>query len=78
MSTISSGRALPRLHELARTVIRPAQRILSGQLLAAVVREYRAQGCIERVAALDDRMLRDIGLGQGEIEHVVRNGRQAA
>ena len=78
MSTISSGRALPRLHALVRIVIRPAHRIVPGQLLAAAVQEYHVQCCIKHVAALDDRMLRDIGLGRGEIEHVVRNGRQAA
>ncbi len=81
MATISIGRALPRPYELVRSVVRPAQRVFPGQLLAAVVREYRqeyqVQCDIERVTALDDRLLRDIGLSRGEIEHVVRDGRQA-
>jgi len=30
---------------------------------------------IKRLSAMDDRMLRDIGISRGDIEHAVRHGR---
>jgi uncharacterized protein YjiS (DUF1127 family) len=42
---------------------------------AAISRWHRLRRDAWRLMALDDRMLRDIGLGRGEIEHAVRGGR---
>ena len=42
---------------------------------AAVSRWRRLRREARRLMAFDDRMLRDIGLGRGEIERAVRGGR---
>jgi uncharacterized protein YjiS (DUF1127 family) len=44
-------------------------------LFAAVMREIRLRRAMREVAALDDAMLQDIGLGPGSIEDAVRHGR---
>jgi uncharacterized protein YjiS (DUF1127 family) len=50
----------------------------SGRLVAALARELAARRAMRSLASLDDRMLRDIGLDRGQIDHAVRRGRQAA
>jgi uncharacterized protein YjiS (DUF1127 family) len=42
---------------------------------AAVARWHRPRRDTRRLMALDDRMLRDVGLGRGEVERAVRGGR---
>ena len=42
---------------------------------AAVSRWHRLRREARRLMALDDRMLRDVGLGRGEIKRAVRGGR---
>ena len=42
---------------------------------AAVARWHRLRRDTRRLMALDDRMLRDVGLGRGEVERAVRGGR---
>jgi uncharacterized protein YjiS (DUF1127 family) len=44
-------------------------------LVAALGRKYRARRAVHELMALDDRMLRDVGLGRAEIEHAVQSGR---
>src|SRR5262245_48012981 len=58
---------------------------LSGSLMAGarwlaaeLAKELAARRAIYDLASLDDRMLRDIGLERGQIDHAVRQGRQAA
>src|SRR5262249_30697273 len=43
-------------------------------LIAAIAAELRIRGDIQQAAAMDDRMLKDIGLGRCEIEYRVRYG----
>jgi uncharacterized protein YjiS (DUF1127 family) len=42
---------------------------------AAVARWHRLRRDSRRLVALSDRMLRDVGLGRGEVERAVRAGR---
>jgi uncharacterized protein YjiS (DUF1127 family) len=42
---------------------------------AAVARWHRLRHDTRRLMALDDRLLRDVGLGRGEVERAVRGGR---
>jgi uncharacterized protein YjiS (DUF1127 family) len=42
---------------------------------AAVSRWHRLRQDARRLMALDDRMLRDVGLSRGEVERAVRGGR---
>jgi uncharacterized protein YjiS (DUF1127 family) len=51
--------------------------LLAGiaHVTAAVVAEYRVRRAARHLMRLDDLMLRDIGIGRGEIEHSVRVGR---
>jgi uncharacterized protein YjiS (DUF1127 family) len=44
-------------------------------LIAAIADDLRIRRGIRRLAAMDDRMLKDIGLGRCEIEYHVRYGR---
>ena len=54
--------------------LRAAARGLSW-LIAATGREWRIRRDLRRLAAMDDRMLKDIGLGRCEVEYRVRYGR---
>ena len=47
-------------------------------LAAALANELAARRATRSLASLDDRMLRDIGLERGQIDHAVRMGRQSA
>ncbi|WP_188852399.1 DUF1127 domain-containing protein [Aureimonas glaciei] len=46
-----------------------------GNLLSRFCRGLRARQAVRELAALDDHMLRDIGLLRTDIEHVVQTGR---
>jgi uncharacterized protein YjiS (DUF1127 family) len=46
-----------------------------AQAAAAVSRWHRTHRDTQRLMALDDRMLRDVGLSRGEVERAVRGGR---
>jgi uncharacterized protein YjiS (DUF1127 family) len=46
-----------------------------AQAAAAVSRWQRLRRDTRRLMALDDRMLRDVGLDRGEVERAVRGGR---
>ena len=45
-------------------------------LAARVARWYRIRRATRQVMALDDHLLRDIGIGRGEIERAVATGRE--
>jgi len=42
---------------------------------ARIKNERRVRDAMNELAALDDRMLADIGLSREDVEHVVRHGR---
>ncbi len=44
-------------------------------LFSAVMREIRIRRALREVAALDDALLQDIGLGPGNVEDAIRHGR---
>jgi uncharacterized protein YjiS (DUF1127 family) len=44
-------------------------------LIAAIANELRIRRDMRQLAAMDDQMLKDIGLRRGEIEYCVRYGR---
>jgi uncharacterized protein YjiS (DUF1127 family) len=46
-----------------------------AQAAAAASRWHRTHRDTRRLMALDDRMLRDVGLGRGEVERAMRGGR---
>jgi hypothetical protein len=67
----------------------PRPQSLVGNLLAGLLagarwlavglaKELAARRAMRSLASLDDRMLRDIGLERGQIDHAVRQGREAA
>jgi uncharacterized protein YjiS (DUF1127 family) len=47
------------------------------RLVAAAIRGYRARHAMRLLMAFDDRLLRDMGVGRGEIERVVHGGRHS-
>jgi uncharacterized protein YjiS (DUF1127 family) len=49
----------------------------SRYVAAALAKELAARRAMRSLASLDDRLLRDIGLDRGQIDHAVRQGRQA-
>src|SRR3954453_21122806 len=46
-----------------------------AQIGRAFAREVRARRGLREIGSLDEAMLRDIGVGPGELEDVVRHGR---
>ena len=48
---------------------------LLARLVAALAREWRIHRDLRTLQTLDDRALRDIGIGNGGLEHAVRWGR---
>src|SRR5262245_41335716 len=72
----SHGRDVPgalRPHSLTGSLMAGARR-----LVAELAKELASRRALHALASLDDRMLRDIGLERGQIDHAVRQGRQAA
>jgi uncharacterized protein YjiS (DUF1127 family) len=63
-----------RHHATSRDI---AARMAAGiaRLVATAVRRHRARRATRRLMAFDDQLLRDIGVGRGEIERVVHRGR---
>ena len=54
----------------------PRQVGLFGRLIAAIRRDLQAQQATRELAAMDDRMLADIGLTRADIPRVARRGRE--
>ena len=79
MVTHTSTHEHPWPYRTAREVAGPTLWARSreglAQAAAAVARWHRLRRDARRLLALDDRMLRDIGLGRGEVERAVRGGR---
>ncbi len=46
-----------------------------GRILAALMLEHRARRATRHLMALDDYMLRDMGISRADIDRVVRIGR---
>ena len=65
--------AAARPHALAGRLAAAARRLTAG-----LAKELAARRAMRSLASLDDRMLRDIGLERGQIDHAVRKGRQGA
>jgi uncharacterized protein YjiS (DUF1127 family) len=85
-STVAGGDE--RFHQARRYVRSQAFRTVFGgaaravgnaaaQAIASVRRARIEQAAYRELAALDDRMLRDIGITRGEIRQVVRGERRA-
>ena len=79
MATSSIVYARPRPYRLEPQSANTAYwtYLLAGmaRIAGAVVAEYRVRRAARHLMRLDDLMLRDIGIGRGEIEHSVRVGR---
>jgi uncharacterized protein YjiS (DUF1127 family) len=60
--TISAGHKASLTNRLVRVFL-------------AIAQEIRLRRDLRRLQGLDDAMLRDIGLGRGELEDAVRHGR---
>jgi len=67
------GTADLRSHSLSGSLVAAARWLAAG-----LAKELAARRAMRSLASLDDRMLRDIGLERGQIDHAVRQGRQAA
>jgi uncharacterized protein YjiS (DUF1127 family) len=65
--------ALVRSHSLSGSLVAAAR-----WLAARLAKELAVRRAMRSLASLDDRMLRDIGLERGQIDHAVRMGRQSA
>jgi uncharacterized protein YjiS (DUF1127 family) len=76
VSTVRSH--LPRQHQttLLDEWLAAAARGLAW-LVVAISHELRVRRDMRQLAAMDDDMLKDIGLRRGEIEYSVRHGRGA-
>jgi uncharacterized protein YjiS (DUF1127 family) len=79
MATSSIVYARPRSYRVERRAANAAYwtHLLAGmaRIAGAVLAEYRVRRAARHLMRLDDLMLRDIGIGRGEIEHSVRVGR---
>ena len=77
MSDVSTMRShAPRQREA--TVLDACMRAAargSAWLVAAIAKELRIRRDMRQLAAMDDHMLKDIGLRRSEIEYCVRYGR---
>jgi uncharacterized protein YjiS (DUF1127 family) len=69
----SHARGAQRPHSLSGSLMAAARWLAAG-----LAKELAARRAMRSLASLDDRMLRDIGLERGQIDHAVRQGRQAA
>ena len=77
MSEISTVRAQaprPGQATILDACLAAAERGLAW-LIAAIAHELRIRRDLRQLAAMDDHMLKDIGLSRGDIEHCVRCGR---
>jgi uncharacterized protein YjiS (DUF1127 family) len=59
----------------AGPTLRARSRDAVARAAAAVARWHRAHRDAQRLMMASDRMLRDVGLGRGEVERAVRAGR---
>lgn len=82
MHTISTDAVCPasgtvRRGALPRQLFVAARRLLGGPrwLLGALAREWWLHRAAAELTAMDDRLLRDMGLGRSEIDYLVRWGR---
>ena len=77
VQTISREHPWPysTVRELAAPALWARSREGLARAAAAVARWHRTHHDTRRLLALDDRMLRDVGLGRGEVERAVRGGR---
>jgi uncharacterized protein YjiS (DUF1127 family) len=74
VSTIRSHPPRPRQTTLFDAWLATAARS-SAWLIAAIGQKLRIRRDMRQLAAMDDHMLKDVGLRRGEIEYSVRYGR---
>jgi uncharacterized protein YjiS (DUF1127 family) len=72
--TVRSYATRPRRAMIFNACLATAARCLAW-LIAAIADELRARRDMRQLAAMDDHMLKDIGLHRCQIEHRVRYGR---
>jgi uncharacterized protein YjiS (DUF1127 family) len=77
-STISPERPWPYRPAPRAAIPSARAHLLAGmaRLAAPVLRWHRARHATRQLMALDDRMLRDIGHGRGEVERAAATGRE--
>ena len=76
-TTTIERRSLPTARRAAGRAVLAAPLKAGKRLMAWISDERRIRRGIRELRALDDRLLADIGLSHGGIEHAARYGRRA-
>jgi uncharacterized protein YjiS (DUF1127 family) len=72
MTTLMSGALAERVP--ARSAWSAPARLLIARLWSTLCREWQTRRAIVRLEALDDYMLKDIGIHRSQIQSVVKHG----
>jgi uncharacterized protein YjiS (DUF1127 family) len=75
MSRLATEDLSPLTHSVSLGRRRTALAALTARWIARIRKERRIRRGIEEMMALDDRMLRDIGVSRSDVAYVARYGR---